>query len=127
MPRSLNEAVRSTKMGDLKTMLQKIATGMWISKRVLLRNWNASYQRKLTTRGRLEFQKKAREGLQDCSKSTNRFSNKAGEIPTSQGITYEGKTEGKLLADTSEGARIFGGAARILGCISKEAGRCGIL
>ena len=69
----------------------------------------------------------AREGLQDFSESTNRFSNKAGEIPTSQGITYEDRTEGKLPADTSKGAKMFGGAARILGCISKEAGGSGIL
>ena len=65
--------------------------------------------------------------MQDCSRSTNGFSNKDGEIPTSQGITHEGKTEEELLADTSKGAKIFGGAARILGCISKEACGSGIL
>ena len=78
-------------------------------------------------RGKLEFQEEAREGLEDFSTSTNRFSNLAGEIPTSQSITYEGETEGKLLADTSKGEKIFGRAARILGCISKEACLSGIL
>ena len=108
-------------MEELKTTLYKIVACMWICERIRLRNWNASYQRKLKKIRRLEFSERAREGLQDCSKSTKRFSNKAGEIPTSQAITYEGKTEGKLLADTSKGAKIFGGAARILGRISKEA------